>query len=328
MVDQPHTLRRLTTMERPDEHLPSCAPPQQALTTTTDLKVLSFTSGKGGVGRSHIVVNLAYALQRLGAQVMILDADLGLANIDVLLGLAPRFNLQHVLEGQKTLADILVQGPAGMTILPASSGGHDVAHLSEAQRFRLLDALDALQYDFDFLLVDTGAGISANVIYFNIAAQDIVIVVTPEPTSLTDAYALIKILATQYGEKHFKVVMNTVVSAADGKAAFSRLSMVTERFLNISLDYLGFIPYDVAFSRAVRQQQALLELYPSSPAARCLHQLAQRVLDIPGSPHPKGNIQFLWRRLLTGNLQPSSKTLHVVHGESGNSAAKESCNEE
>ncbi|ETX02704.1 MAG: hypothetical protein ETSY1_02620, partial [Candidatus Entotheonella factor] len=156
-----------------------------------DVRVLSFTSGKGGVGKTHIVVNLAYALQQLGARVMILDADLGLANVDVLLGLAPQFNLQHVLEGQKGLSDILVQGPAGMRILPASTGVCKAAQISEAQRFHLLDALDELHHDLDFLLVDTGAGISNNVIYFNLAAQDIVLIVTPEPTSLTDAYALI-----------------------------------------------------------------------------------------------------------------------------------------
>ncbi len=312
MEEQTRTVLRLAGVTRPHEpaHLRRDPPP---LALQTDVRVLSFTSGKGGVGKTHIVVNLAYALQQLGARVMILDADLGLANVDVLLGLTPRFNIQHVLEGRKTLTDILVRGPAGMTILPASSGVHDVAHLTEVQRFRLLDALDALQGDLDFLLVDTGAGISANVIYFNIAAQDIVIVVTPEPTSLTDAYALIKVLATQYAEKYFKVIMNDVANADEAKEAFSRLSMVTERFLHISLDYLGLIPHDAAFSRAVRQQHALLELYPASPAARCFYHLAQRVLDIPGSSHPKGNIQFFWRRLLTGHPQPSSEALQTVH---------------
>ena len=135
-----------------------------------EVRVLSFTSGKGGVGKTHIVVNLAYALQQLGARVMVLDADFGLANVDVLLGLTPPFNLQHVLEGQKALSDILLQGPAGMTVLPASAGVCEVARLNEANRFRLLDALDDLHDDFDYVLVDTGAGISNNVIYFNLAA--------------------------------------------------------------------------------------------------------------------------------------------------------------
>jgi flagellar biosynthesis protein FlhG len=279
-----------------------------------EVRVLSFTSGKGGVGKTHIVVNLAYALQQLGARVMILDADLGLANVDVLLGLAPQFNLQHVLEGKKTLSEILVQGPAGMTILPASTGVCEVAHISEAQRFHLLDALDELHHDFDYLLVDTGAGISNNVIYFNLAAQEIVIVVTPEPTSLTDAYALMKVLAKQYAEKRFKVVMNAVADDVEAEESFRRLSMVTERFLNVSLDFFGAIPHDNAFSWAVRQQKPLLELYPATTSAGCFYQLARHLIDSPGNAHPKGTIQFFWRRLFTDTFPPASEALHLVHG--------------
>ena len=317
MQDQIHTVHRLSDDAK--AHTPRSLYPVKPPLTPGDVRVLSFTSGKGGVGKSHIVVNLAYALQQLGARVMILDADLGLANVDVLLGLAPQFNLQHVLEGKKALTDILVPGPAGMIILPASSGVRDVAHLTEAQRFRLLDELDTLNYDLDFLLVDTGAGITANVIYFNIAAQDIVIVVTPEPTSLTDAYALMKVLATQYAEKHFKVIINAVASATEAKDAFRHLSMVTERFLHISLDYLGFMPQDAAFSRAVRRQKALVQLYPTSPAARCFRDLAERVMDRPGDFQPKGNIQFFWKRLLTGHPQPPSEALQVVPSKSDDS---------
>ena len=235
---------------------------------------------------------------------MILDADLGLANVDVLLGLAPRFNIQHVLAGQKTLAEVLVKGPAGMTILPASSGVQDLVHLTEGQRLQLLAELDALETQIDFLFVDTGAGISANVMYFNMAAQDIVVVVTPEPTSMTDAYALMKVLATKYAEKNFKVVLNAVANAAEAKDVFRRLSTVAERFLNISLDYLGFVVYDTAFSQAVRQQKPLLELYPASGAAGCFRNLARHVLEAPPGGHSKGNIQFFWQRLLTRDGQP------------------------
>jgi flagellar biosynthesis protein FlhG len=308
MEDQAHTLRRLARPQLQDDAADLAPPP-------SDVRVISITSGKGGVGKTHIVVNLAYALQRLGARVMVLDADLGLANIDVLLGLAPRFNIQHVLTGDKALADILLPGPAGMIILPAGSGVHDLAQLTDSQRLRLLEALDALELDLDFLLIDTGAGISTNVMYFNMAAQDIVIVATPEPTSLTDAYAVMKVLATQYAEKYFKVVVNMVTSAAEAKEAFRRLSMVTERFLNISIDYLGFILHDSAFPQAVRQQQALLQLYPHAPAARCLYRLAQRVLDLPMAPHPKGNIQFFWQRLLTGHARSSPEALQTVQAE-------------
>jgi flagellar biosynthesis protein FlhG len=262
------------------------------------VKVLSFTSGKGGVGKTHIVVNLAYALQSLGARVMLLDADLGLANVDVLLGLAPRFTIQDVLEGHKTLEDVLVTGPAGMLILPAGSGVPELADLSEAQRLQLLTALETLEQEIDFLLIDTGAGISANVMYFNMAAQDIVVVVTPEPTSITDAYALMKVLCTKYDEKHFKVIMNNVADANEAKEAFRRLHLVAERFLNISIDYLGFILHDKSFSQAVRQQRALLDIYPSSVAAPGFRILAQQLLTTSEAAYPKGGIQFFWQRLL------------------------------
>src|ERR671927_145407 len=262
------------------------------------VKVLSFTSGKGGVGKTHIVVNLAYALQSLGARVMLLDADLGLANVDVLLGLAPRFTIQDVLEGHKALDDVLVTGPAGMLILPATSGVPELADLNEVQRLQLLTVLENLEQDIDFLLIDTGAGISANVMYFNMAAQDIVVVVTPEPTSITDAYALMKVLCTKYDEKHFKVIMNNVAHANEAKEAFRRLHLVAERFLNVSLDYLGFILHDASFSQAVRQQKALLDIYPSSAAAPGFRALARQLLDTPEATCPKGGIQFFWQRLL------------------------------
>src|SRR5919108_2191850 len=295
-MDQALTLRRLADDVR--QHERQSQWPVQPGHAHTDVKVLSFTSGKGGVGKTHIVVNLAYALQSLGARVMLLDADLGLANVDVLLGLAPRFTIQDVLEGHKALDDVLVTGPAGMLILPATSGVPELADLNEVQRLQLLTVLENLEKDIDFLLIDTGAGISANVMYFNMAAQEIIVVVTPEPTSITDAYALMKVLATKYAEKNFKVVMNAVTSAAEAKEAFRRLSMVAQRFLNISIDYLGFVMYDDAFSQAVRQQRALLELYPSCAAARCFRSLAQRVSETPGVAHSKGNIQFFWKQLL------------------------------
>ncbi|MGE3540114.1 MAG: MinD/ParA family protein [Candidatus Tectimicrobiota bacterium] len=303
-MDQALTLRRLATGARAPESHATWA--EQSTAVPPGVKVLSFTSGKGGVGKTHIVVNLACALQRLGARVMLLDADLGLANVDVLLGLTPRFTIQHVLEGQKTLNEILVPGPGGILILPASSGVQELADLNDGQRLQLLTALETLEHEIDFLLIDTGAGISANVMYFNVAAQDIIVVATPEPTSITDAYALMKVLCTKYAEKHFKVVMNNVAHAAEGKESFRRLSVVAEKFLNISIDYLGYIPHDLAFSQAVRQQKALFDLYPGSSAAQGFRTLAQRLMQSPDTAYPKGNIQFFWRRLLS--KQSSSAT--------------------
>ena len=303
-MDQARTLRRLAEVANRQPPQAELSPPETTL-ERPPARVLSFSSGKGGVGKTHVVVNLAYALRRRGARVMILDADLGLANVDVLLGLVPRFNIQHVLAGEKTLADVVLEGPAGIRILPASSGAHDLVHLTEGQRLQLLAELDTLEEEVDFLLIDTGAGISANVMYFNVAAHQVVVVVTPEPTSITDAYALMKILATKYHEKNFTVVMNAVANPREAKDAFQRLSTVTERFLNVSIDYLGFVLYDEGFPRAVRQQKPLLELYPNSVAARCFHQLAQAMLQNVELTHAKGNIQFFWKQLLTQYPQQS-----------------------
>ena len=174
------------------------------------VRVLSVTSGKGGVGKTNVVTNLAISLARERQKVLIWDADLGLANIDVLLGLKPAYNIQDLLEGTRTLPEILVEGPLGIRVMPASSGVQELAHLGEGQKVRLLSELDEFDDDLDFLLIDTGAGISANVMYFNLAAQEIIVVVTPEPTSITDAYALIKVMSTRYNQKRFKILPNQV----------------------------------------------------------------------------------------------------------------------
>jgi flagellar biosynthesis protein FlhG len=267
------------------------------------VKVFAFTSGKGGVGKTHIVVNLAYALGRLGFRVLVLDADLSLANIDVVLGITPQYTLQHVFEGKKTLAEILVPGPAGMLILPASSGLQELAELNDAQRLQLLTALDALEQQIDFMLIDTGTGISDNVMYFNVAAQEIVVVVTPEPPSIIDACALMSVLSKKYAEKHFKVIINAAANASEAKDVFRHLSLTADRSLNVSMDYLGFILHDTAFSQAVRHQKALLDLYPHTAVAQCFHSLVQRFLALSVTPYyPKGNIQFFWRRLLARQL--------------------------
>jgi flagellar biosynthesis protein FlhG len=319
-------LRRLA--EAVQQRLSHHAEPHGDLSTVHRVKVLSFTSGKGGVGKTNMVVNLAYALCRLGMRVMIFDADLGLANVDVLLGLTPRFTIQHVLSGQKTLDEVLLTGPGGILILPATSGVQEMAHLTEGQRLQLLAELDALEAKVDVLLVDTGAGISTNVVYFNMAAQDIVVVVTPEPTSMTDAYALMKVMSTKYAEKYFKILMNAVSSEAEAQEVFRRLSMVAERFLNVSLDYLGFVVFDASFSQAVRQQKPLLELYPTSLAADCFRTLARRVFETPEAEHVKGSIQFFWQQLLTKQaLPPIDNAGQDMPPDSRTQARKESGNE-
>ncbi|CAB1076960.1 Flagellar synthesis regulator FleN [Olavius algarvensis Delta 1 endosymbiont] len=197
-------------------------------------RVIAITSGKGGVGKTNIVANLGYAFTRMGKKVLILDADLGLGNLDVLLGLAPRFNLSHVIMDEKTIDDILVEGPGKMKILPASSGIQELTNLTREQKINILTQLDHLINDIDILLIDTAAGISPNVMDFNATAQEIVVVVSPEPTSITDAYALMKVLSLKYSEKICKLLVNRTARPEEGREVFRQLHLVTDRFLDLN----------------------------------------------------------------------------------------------
>lgn len=264
------------------------------------VQVIAVTSGKGGVGKTNVVANLGYALTRLNKRVLVLDADMGLANLDVVLGLSPTYNLQHVFNGEKSISEVIVSGPGGMKILPASSGVQELSDLSKAQKLCLLSELNSLCDEIDVLLIDTSAGISSNVMYFSIAAQEILIVVSPEPTSITDAYAIMKVLFLKYSENHFRLLVNSARNAEEAKEVFNNLSLVGQKFLNLSMDYWGYIIRDDHVAKAVRQQKALVERYPHAPASRCFSDLAKKVCDNRPSLSSKGNIGFFWHQLVDG----------------------------
>ena len=294
-MDQASTLRKITkTPLHMTEDSSRIDEPQKKKPS----RIISITSGKGGVGKTNIVANLAFALTRLGKSVMVLDADLGLGNLDVLLGLTPEFNLYHVLNGDKDVSEIIVKGPGMMDILPASSGIPKLTELTKEQKLRLLTEFSVLDSGIDVLLIDTAAGISSNVMYFNVAAQEIIVVVSPEPTSMTDAYAVMKILSKEYSEKRFNLVVNSVSSGKEAISVFKNISMVSERFLDISIDYLGYVLLDENIPRAVRQQKVLGEAYPNSQANKCFNALARKICELPSPSTSKGNIQFFWTHLL------------------------------
>ena len=262
------------------------------------VRVVAVTSGKGGVGKTNVTANLAVALAHLGRRVMVLDADLGLGNLDVLLGLTPKFSLAHVLSGQRRLREVLVPGPGGITVLPAGSGFQNLTALSDHQIRELQSEMDELQEETDILLIDTGAGIGRNVTSFATMAQDIIVVAAPEPTSLTDAYALMKVLSTQYGERRFRLLVSMTRSPSDGQDVYRKLSLVAERFLHISINFLGSIPFDPRLAEAVCQQRPLVELYPQSKAAQAFLGLAHDLAEWPLPESPKGGLQFFWQSLL------------------------------
>lgn len=261
-------------------------------------RVVSFTSGKGGVGKSNTVVNTAIALAELGKTVLILDADLSLANINVLLGIRPSFTINDVLTGNRLIEEIMIDGPAGISIIPAASGVEDLCHLSSEDQLRLLDAIESVAYTFDYLLIDTQAGIGPEVMYFNSASSEIVCLINEEPTSLTDAYALIKILSSRYGEKRISILVNEAANERSARGAFTRLSQAAERFLGVQLRPLGSIPADQAVSLAVHEQRAVLEQYPSSSAGSAFRAFARRLDQEVPTFELKGGMQFFFKQLL------------------------------
>ncbi|MCP3889948.1 MAG: MinD/ParA family protein [Desulfobulbaceae bacterium] len=266
--------------------------------TEEPTNVYSITSGKGGVGKTAVVANLAYTLASMEKRVLILDADLGLANIDVVFGLSPTYNLNHFFTGEQSLADVMIEGPKGIKIIPAGSGVQNFTRLDGRQKMRLLDGLDSMHNHFDYVLIDTEAGISENVTYFNTAAQDILVVTTPEPTAITDAYALMKLLSTQYHEKKFNLVVNQIQNEDDALDVYRKLTMVANRYLDISIDFLGSIPEDKQMIDAIRKQKVICELFPTSRITQSFQQLASRICLEPSQNMPKGNLQFFWKKLL------------------------------
>ncbi|WP_025673588.1 MinD/ParA family protein [Salinivibrio socompensis] len=271
------------------------------LTNPSRTKVITVTGGKGGVGKTNVTLGMAASMARQGKKVMVLDADLGLANVDVLLGLRAGKNLSHVLQGACDLKDIILEGPHGMKIVPASSGLQGMTELTPTQHAGLIRAFGTLEEEVDVLLVDTAAGISDMVLSFSRAAQDVVIVVCDEPTSITDAYALIKVLSREHGVTRFKVVANMVRSYREGRDLFTKLTRVTERFLNANLELVACVPVDERVRQAVRKQKVVIDAFPRSPASLAMNALANKALTWPVPRNPGGHLEFFVERLLIKN---------------------------
>jgi flagellar biosynthesis protein FlhG len=296
-MDQAEGLRSLVKNRTGQKNPPE--PPETAEGVPKWPKVISISSGKGGVGKTNVTANLGLAFAQLGKKVLILDADLGLANLDVLLGITTRYSIEHLFRREKKFSEILVRGPGGMLIMPASSGVLELVDLEESQKIFLLNELDHLAMNVEVLLIDTGAGISSNVLYFNLAAAESIILVTPEPTSITDAYALMKVLSMKFQKKNFMILVNLASDLQEAKEVFKKLNIAVDRFLgSLSLDYLGFIPRDENISKAVRLQKAVLEVYPHSLFSKRIRELAKMISERPIQRCGNGNVQFFWKQLL------------------------------
>jgi flagellar biosynthesis protein FlhG len=262
------------------------------------VRVLAVTSGKGGVGKTNVSINLGVCLSALGRRIAILDADMGLANIDVLLGLQPKYNLSHVLNGERTLEEVMMEGPGGLLIVPAASGIQRMSELPLAEQMGLIRAFSEIGADLDVLIVDTAAGIASGVVNFVRACQDIILVVCDEPTSLTDAYAFIKLMNRDHGIFRFHILTNLVEDVRQGQELYAKLCKVTDRYLDVTLDLVGAIPRDELLQKAVRKQTPVSLLYPQSKSAEAFRAMARRTDALPCANRSRGGLEFFVERMI------------------------------
>lgn len=260
------------------------------------LKVIAVASGKGGVGKTNFSVNLAIALKELGNNVVVFDADLGLANVDVIIGVVPKHNLYDVIYNNKEIDDIIINGPSGIKVVPGGSGVESLSNLNDEQRKSLSEKFGRLK-DTDILIIDTGAGISKNVISFMAVSDDIIVVTTPEPTSITDAYSLIKVVLKYVPRSKLHVMVNRVSGDREATLTYQRLKSAVKNFLNKDIDYLGFIVDDIKVKKAVMEQTPFKVAYPDSYASKCVDEIASTISGYPAPlfKKPGGIREFMNR---------------------------------
>ncbi len=260
-------------------------------------RVISVTSGKGGTGKSNVTVNLGLAIAATGKRVLLLDADSGLANLDVLLGITPKHTMFDVLRSGTPINDVIVNYDINLDVLPGASGIEELATQSTADRLLLLETIGSLS-DYDFMLIDTRAGLSSDVTYFNSAANEILLVTTPEPTAMTDAYAMIKIMATNHSSREFGVIVNQVASTLEGHKAFEKLRKVAAKHLDVSLELVAALPFDSSLREAVNMRRPVITEFPSSKIASCFRTLGNSFASSTTPVKIKGGVQFFFQQLI------------------------------
>jgi len=263
------------------------------------VRTIAVTGGKGGVGKTNLSVNLSMALADMGKRTLLLDADLGLANVDVLLGLTPRYTLADLVAGRCTLEESIIDMPNGLMVVPAASGRRYMAELAPGQHVGLINVFSELERDLDVMVIDTAAGITDSVLTFCQAAQDAVVVVCDEPASITDAYALIKVLSRERGVDRVQIVANMVRDPNEGRLLYDKLGRVCEKFLgDVSLNYLGCVPQDDWLRLSVQRQQPVVKAYPASPSAQAIAEIARRTARWQAPTAPRGNVEFFVERMI------------------------------
>ena len=263
--------------------------------------VLAVSGGKGGVGKTLTTANLGLCMARMGMRTLLIDGDFGLANLDVVLNLRPQFTLDDVLCGERHLKDIIMTGTEGVRIIPSSSGVMRVPELDKLQKIMLLDQIESLDEEFDVVIIDTPAGVSKNVQYWTSSSSEIIMVVTPEPTSLADCYASIKILSQTTAETNFKLIVNMVRNDIEAKKIYEKISTLSDEYLQVRVEYLGHIPFDEVVRNSVRDRVPYVQKYPFSQASQGLRDISRQIITQGKVGQLKGTMQFFWRKMVAAN---------------------------
>lgn len=287
MLDQAERLRQLAGKEKESR--------KDVSSKSSKPRIITVTSGKGGVGKSNFVVNTAISLQKMGKKVLIFDADMGMGNDDVLMGFLPRYNVFDVILGNKSIDEVVIEGPHGVKLLPGGTGVTRIEEIDEKQREDFIEKLSSLS-DLDYIIMDTGAGINRTVLGFVACCEELIVITTPEPTSLTDAYSLVKAVSHFKIRNSGKVVVNRIIDNREGEATFNKLNSAVKKFLNVDLQYLGSISDDKKLVQAVRKQEPFVIGYPHSSAAKDINNIADKIIGL--EVNKKGSsVQDLFRKI-------------------------------
>lgn len=287
MLDQAQKLRQLVQQQNKDSN--------EQRESISKPKIITVTSGKGGVGKSNFVVNLSIALQKMGKKVLIFDADMGLGNDDVLMGFLPKYNVYDVIFSGKKIEEVLVEGPFGVKLLPGGTGVSKIEQMTDKQRDSFLAKLTCLE-DLDYIIMDTGAGVNRDVLGFISCCEELIVITTPEPTSLTDAYSLLKAVSHFKIRDNAKVIVNRTIESKEGESTFNKFNNAVSKFLNIDLQYLGYLSDDKKLVQAVRKQQPFLISYPNSDVAKDLNYIASKIIGLE-TDKKESSIQDFFKKI-------------------------------